>query len=44
MYTIVNIFNESIGWVIKMVGLRIDGVDAQIILLMLAMIYVCVYF
>ena len=36
---IVDILNESIGWVIYMVGLSMDGVDAQIILLMLANLF-----
>ena len=36
---IVNVRNESIWWVIYMVGLSMDGVDAQIILLMLAILF-----
>ena len=34
-----NVRNESILWVIYMVGLSMDGVDAQIILLMLAIVF-----
>ena len=35
---IVNVLNESIWWVIYMVGLSMGWVDAQIILLMLAIL------